>query len=262
LCQLCVKTKPSTYDAQGLAGYAANVDRTPEQPVGEPVDFTGARAPMPTELHGKHVILRPVDPAHDAVPLYAASHAPSGDATIWTYLYDGPYPDLESFRASLEEQAARRDYLFLTVTRADDGRPLGIVSYLSIVPEHGVIEIGNIWFGPQLQRTPAATEAIFLLAKHAFDDLGYRRLEWKCNALNEPSRRAAIRFGFEFEGVFNNHRVVKGHNRDSAWFAITDGRWPAVRAGFEAWLSPDNFDPDGKQRSRLGDLTASGRSRL
>ena len=115
---------------------------------------------------------------------------------------------------------------------------------------------------PELQRTPPATEAIFLLAEHAFDELGYRRLEWKCNALNEPSRRAAIRFGFEFEGVFKNHRVVKGRNRDSAWFAITDARWPAVRAGFEAWLSPDNFDPEGIQRSRLGDLTASERSEL
>jgi RimJ/RimL family protein N-acetyltransferase len=248
--------------AASRASYAPKVGQTSEQPVGERVDFTGASPPVPTELHGEHVILRPVDPEQDAVPLYAASHAPSGDATIWTYLYDGPYPDLESFRASLEEQAARRDYLFLTVTRAGDGQPMGIVSYLSIVPEHGVIEIGNIWFGPELRRTPAATEAIFLLAKHAFDDLGYRRLEWKCNALNEPSRRAAIRFGFEFEGVFTNHRVVKGRNRDSAWFAITDARWPAVSAAFQAWLSPENFAQDGTQRRRLGDLTASQPSGL
>jgi len=238
------------------------VDQTPEQPVGEPVDFTGATPPAPAELHGKHVVLRPVDPEQDAVALYAASHPPTGDPSIWTYLYDGPYPNLESFRASLEEQAARRDYLFLTVTRADDGQPLGIVSYLSIVPEHGVIEIGNIWFGTELQRTPAATEAVFLLAKHAFDYLGYRRLEWKCNALNEPSRRAAIRFGFEFEGVFKNHRVVKGRNRDSAWFAITDARWPTVRAAFQAWLRADNFDDDGRQLTRLSDLTASERSAL
>ena len=125
------------------------------------------------------------------------------------------------------------------------------------MPEHGAIEIGNIWFSPELQRTPAATETIFLLAKHAFDDLGYRRLEWKCNALNEPSRSAAIRFGFQFEGVFLNHRVVKGRNRDTAWFAITDQRWPAIRAAFEAWLSPENFDADGSQRSRLSELTAA-----
>ena len=197
---------------------------------------------MPTELHGEHVILRPVDPEQDAVPLYAASHAPSGDATIWTYLYDGPYPDLESFRASLEEQAARRDYLFLTVTRAGDGQPLGIVSYLSIVPEHGVIEIGNIWFGPELQRTPAATEAIFLLAKHAFDDLGYRRLEWKCNALNEPSRRAAIRFGFEFEGVFM--QPSRGQGTQPRHCLVRDHRRPLAggQRRVRAWLSPENFD--------------------
>jgi RimJ/RimL family protein N-acetyltransferase len=230
---------------------------TAEQPVGKPVAFGGATPPVHTQLGGRHVVLRPIDPQGDAERLYAASHPPTGDPTIWTYLYDGPYPDLESFRESLREQAARHDYVFFAVADAADNRPLGIVSYLSIVPEHGVIEIGNIWFGPELQRTPAATEAILLLARHAFDELGYRRLEWKCNALNEPSRRAATRFGFHFEGVFLNHRVVKGHNRDTAWFAITDERWPAVRAAFERWLEPENFAADGSQRSRLGDLTAT-----
>ena len=229
---------------------------TPEQPVGELVDFTGARPPGHSVLTGRHVVIRPINPAGDAEALYAASHAPTGDPTIWTYLYDGPYPDLESFRASLQEQATRTDYLFSTVASAEDGKPLGIVSYLSIVPEHGVIEIGNIWFSPELQRTTAATEAIFLLARNAFDELGSRRLEWKCNALNVPSRRAAARFGFEFEGVFLNHRVVKGRNRDTAWFAITDDRWPRVRSAFEAWLSPENFDAHGRQLTRLGDLTA------
>jgi RimJ/RimL family protein N-acetyltransferase len=227
-----------------------------EQPVGRPVAFGGATPPVHIEIRGTRVVLRPIDPDGDAESLYAASHAPTGDPGIWTYLYDGPYADLESFRESLQAQAARHDYVFFAVADARDNRPLGIVSYLSIVPEHGVIEIGNIWFGPELQRTPAATEAIFLLARHAFDTLGYRRLEWKCNALNEPSRRAAIRFGFHFEGVFLNHRIVKGHNRDSAWFAITDERWPAVRAAFEQWLSPGNFSADGSQRSRLSELTA------
>jgi RimJ/RimL family protein N-acetyltransferase len=228
----------------------------PEQPIGRPVAFGGATPPVHTVLAGERVTLRPIDPAHDAEALYAASHPPSGDPTIWTYLFDGPYPDLESFQESLEEQAARHDYVFFAVADANDDRPLGIASYLSIVPEHGVIEIGNIWFGPELQRTAAATETIYLLARHAFDELGYRRLEWKCNALNEPSRAAAARFGFHFEGVFLNHRVVKSRNRDTAWFAITDERWPAVRAAFERWLSPDNFAPDGTQRSRLGELTA------
>ncbi|MDE3134289.1 MAG: GNAT family N-acetyltransferase [Acidobacteriota bacterium] len=228
-----------------------------EQPIGRPVAFGGATPPVHTVLEGEHVTLRPIDPGRDAEPLYAASHAPAGDPTIWTYLHDGPYPDLQSFRESLEEQAARHDYVFFTVTATSDGRPLGIVSYLSIVPEHGVIEIGNIWFSPELQRTAAATETILLLARHAFDELGYRRLEWKCDALNQPSRAAADRFGFRFEGVFRNHRVVKGHNRDTAWFAITEERWPSVRDAFEQWLAPENFDADGAQRSRLSALTAA-----
>lgn len=227
-----------------------------EQPIGKPVAFGGATPPVHTVLSGSRVVLRPIDPAGDAETLYAASHLPAGDPTIWTYLYDGPYPDVESFRESLEDQAARHDYVFFAVASATDNRPLGIVSYLSIVPEHGVIEIGNIWFGPELQRTPAATEAIYLLARHAFDELGYRRLEWKCNALNEPSRVAAARYGFQFEGVFHNHRVVKGHNRDTAWFAVTEERWPALRAAFEQWLNPSSFDADGRQRSRLSELTA------
>jgi RimJ/RimL family protein N-acetyltransferase len=226
-----------------------------EQPIGRPVAFGGATPPVHTVLSGERVVLRPIDPAGDAEALYGASHAPTGDPTIWTYLYDGPYADIDSFRASLEEQAARHDYVFFTVADAHDNRPLGIVSYLSIVPEHGVIEIGNIWFGPELQRTPAATETIFLLARHAFDELGYRRLEWKCNALNEPSRSAAARFGFQFEGVFLNHRVVKGHNRDTAWFAITEERWPAVRGAFERWLSAENFAADGSQITSLRELT-------
>jgi RimJ/RimL family protein N-acetyltransferase len=227
-----------------------------EQAVGKPLAFGGATPPVHGVIRGERVALRPIDVDGDAEQLFAVSHAPTGDPKIWTYLYDGPFPDLESFRESLREQAARHDYVFFAVAGAADNRPLGIVSYLSIVPEHGVIEIGNIWFSPELQRTPAATEAILLLARHAFDELGYRRLEWKCNALNEPSRRAAARLGFQFEGVFLNHRVVKGHNRDTAWFAITDERWPAVRAAFERWLSPENFGADGAQRSRLGELTA------
>ena len=228
-----------------------------QQPIGRAVAFGGATPAVHTVLNGTRVTLRPIDPEADAPRLYAASHPPAGDPTIWTYLYDGPYADLESFRESLEEQRARHDYVFFTVADAADNRALGIVSYLSIVPEHGVIEIGNIWFSPELQRTAGATEAILLLAKHAFDELGYRRLEWKCNALNEPSRSAAARFGFRFEGVFLNHRVVKGHNRDTAWFAITDERWPDVRAAFERWLSDANFDADGNQRSSLRELTAA-----
>jgi RimJ/RimL family protein N-acetyltransferase len=237
-------------------GGVEHTGQGPAQPLGKPVDFTGAAPPGPTTLHGRHVVLRPIDIERDAGPLYAISHPPSGDPTIWTYLYDGPYPDIESFTEALAEAASSHDQQYFTVTRAHDGEPLGIVAYLAIVPEHGVIEIGSIWFGPALKRTVAATEAIFLLARHAFDDLGYRRLEWKCNALNEPSRRAALRFGFRFEGIFLNHRVIKGRNRDTAWFAITGERWPAVRSAFERWLDPDNFDASGVQRLRLGEITS------
>jgi RimJ/RimL family protein N-acetyltransferase len=196
------------------------------------------------------VVLAPVHPERDAEPLYAVSRPPE----IWRYLFDGPYDDAASLRDALERSAVSEDPFFYTVLR--DGNPQGIVSYLRITPEHGVIEIGNIWFGTPLQRTAAATEVIYLLARHAFDELGYRRLEWKCNALNQPSRRAAERFGFTFEGVFEQHMVVKGRNRDTAWYATTDRRWPALRSAFETWLRPDNFDTDGRQRLSLAELRA------
>ncbi len=218
--------------------------------LGEPVDF---RAPRPldrTPLTGRLVSLVPIDPARDAERLHVVSRPPE----IWRYMFDGPYEDAASLRSALERSATSEDPFFYTVLR--DGDPQGIVSYLRITPEHGVIEIGNIWFGVPLQRTAAATEVIYLLARHAFDELGYRRLEWKCNALNLPSRRAAERFGFAFEGVFAQHMVIKGRNRDTAWYAITDRRWPELRAAFEAWLSPSNFDADGRQRRSLAELRA------
>jgi RimJ/RimL family protein N-acetyltransferase len=152
------------------------------------------------------------------------------------------------------------DPLFFTLVGLPDERPLGMASYLRIAAEHGSIEIGNIWFGTPLQRTTAATEAIYLLARHAFDELGYRRLEWKCNALNIPSRSAAERFGFTFEGIFRKHYVVKGRNRDTVWYAIVDDDWPAARAGFEAWLDPANFDEEGRQRHSLAELRVPGRA--
>jgi RimJ/RimL family protein N-acetyltransferase len=223
--------------------------------VGEALDWSPAHAPERREHRGRHVVLRPLDPPRDAGPLYAQSHAPTGDPSIWTYLFEGPHASVEVYREELEGKAASDDPFFFVVTAPEDGRPLGMISYLSIVPEHGLIELGHIWFSTELQRTPAATEAVYLLAKHAFDELGYRRVEWKCNALNAPSRNAALRFGFEFEGVFKQHRVVKGHNRDTAWFAITDKRWPAVSAAFQTWLDPANFAADGSQLQSLRGLT-------
>lgn len=200
------------------------------------------------------MLLRPVDAAVDAESLYAASHPPDGDPAIWTYLFDGPYESPEELRRALAWAETSEEQLFFTLLPLPDERPLGIASYLRIEPEYGTIEIGNIWFGTPLQRTTAATEAIYLLARHAFDELGYRRLEWKCNALNAASRRAAERFGFTFEGVFRKHLVIKGRNRDTAWYAIVDDDWPAIRAGFEAWLDPGNFDEEGTQKRSLGEL--------
>jgi RimJ/RimL family protein N-acetyltransferase len=208
-------------------------------------------------LRGNHVLLRPVNAAADAEPLFAASHPPEGDPAIWTYLPDGPYESPEHLRETLGWAETADGYVYFTLVRLPDERPLGLASYLRIEPAFGTIEIGHIWFGPALQRTTAATEAIYLLARHAFDDLGYRRLEWKCDALNAASRRAAQRFGFSFEGVFRNHQVVKGRNRDTAWFAIVDDDWPSIRAGFESWLAPDNFDADGLQKLSLGAVIGS-----
>ncbi len=227
-----------------------------EPPLGTPVDFTPASRPRREPLPGRYVTVRPLSPA-DAEDLYPVSHPPRGDSAIWTYLPTGPYDDVEHMRAALAAAAASEDPLFFSLVDEGSRRPAGVASYLRITPEFGVIEIGHIWFGVALQRTSAATESIFLLARHAFDELGYRRLEWKCNALNAASRRAALRFGFTFEGVFRQHMVVKGHNRDTAWFAIVDHEWPSIRRGFEAWLDPANFDGQGRQRQRL-ELTIAG----
>jgi len=227
--------------------------------VGEPVERPRAELPGPTELPGRHVLLRPLRPAADAQPLFAQSHPPAADPGLWTYMSSGPYRDPEDLELALTGMAGSRDPLFFAIVPLPSGAPAGVASYLRITPEHGVIEIGHIWFGASLQRTTAATEAIYLLARHAFDVLGYRRLEWKCDALNAASRRAAERFGFRFEGIFHRHMIVKGRNRDTAWFAITDLEWPAVRAGFEDWLAGANFDARGAQRHGLAELIARHR---
>lgn len=228
-----------------------------DQPIGPPVDFRPPPSPDPaTVLRGQHVLLRPHLPQTDARPLFEATHAPAGDPRIWTYMSTGPYGSAADLGADLGRQQAERDPLWRTVVRVADNQPVGVCTYLAIVPVHGTVEIGNIWFAPDLQRTTGATEAIFLLLAHAFD-LGYRRVEWKCDALNAPSRAAAERFGFRFEGIFAQHRVVRGRNRDTAWFAITDGRWPGLRAAFRQWLDPANFDAAGHQRRSLRELTAT-----
>jgi len=230
-----------------------------ELPLGAQLEWTPVEPPARAPLRGLHVLLRPVEATTDAEALYAVSHSPHGDPAIWTYLPDGPYERPDHLRQMLAWAETSTDPLYFTLVRLPDERPLGLASYLRITPELGVIEIGHIWFGVPLQRTIAATEAIYLLAARVFDDLGYRRLEWKCNALNAASRRAAERFGFTFEGVFRNHQVVKGRNRDTAWYAMTDYDWPAIQTGFVSWLGPGNFDDRGLQKRPLGELIAHAR---
>jgi RimJ/RimL family protein N-acetyltransferase len=207
-----------------------------------------------TALRGDHVVLEPLDPARHGDALFAAGHD-RADPVLWKYLPYGPFHgDRAAFDAHLAAQAGSIDPRFYAVVARASGRAAGVVSYLRIEPEHGVVEIGHIWFGAPLQRTPGATETVALLARHAFDVLGHRRLEWKCDAANARSQAAARRFGFTYEGTFRQHQVVKGRNRDSAWFSILDTEWPAVRAGFDAWLAPGNFAADGTQRASLAAL--------
>jgi RimJ/RimL family protein N-acetyltransferase len=217
-------------------------------PVGPAVDWKPVAAPPRKPLIGSYVRLEPVDPARHAGDLHQLSR---GSPALWTYMGYGPFAELAAFRAWLEGCARESDPLFLSVIDGATGRPSGMASFMRITPAMGVIEIGHIWFAPAIQRTRQATEAIFLMMRHVFDDLGYRRLEWKCDALNAASRRAADRFGFVFEGIFRQHMIYKGRNRDTAWFAIIDRDWPAIKDGFERFLAPGNFDEGGRQRESL-----------
>jgi RimJ/RimL family protein N-acetyltransferase len=204
--------------------------------------------------NGRYTCVEPLDPAHHGDDLFATSHGDAARTRIWDYLPYGPFPSREAFDAHLEAQAAGDDPLFFAIRPHGSGKAEGVASLMTIEPAHRSIEIGHIWLGPGLQRTTAATEALYLLIAHAMDDLGNRRMEWKCDAANAASRGAACRLGFTHEGVFYQHRIVKGRNRDTAWFSILDSEWPAVRANFEAWLDPSNFADDGKQRLSLGKL--------
>lgn len=219
-----------------------------------------ARVPDATPIVGVRVVLERLDAVRHGDGLYAAAHSEGSDPRLWDYLPYGPFADdRDGFARHLESQAASTDpYFYAVVDMTDPAHPhaAGVVSFLRVEPAHGVIEIGHVWFGGPLQRTPQATEAIFLLARHAFEVLGHRRLEWKCDNANARSKAAAVRFGFLAEGVFRQHMVIKGRNRDTAWFSILDGEWPAVAAGFAAWLVPENFDAQGRQRASLASLRA------
>jgi RimJ/RimL family protein N-acetyltransferase len=218
------------------------------------LDWTPARRPDATPLVGVGVRLEPLDAERHAADLWVAAHGDGADPRLWDHLPYGPFAGIEDLHAHLAAQQGSEDPRFYAVVDGTTGRAGGVVSLLRADEANGSIEIGHGWFGGRLQRTPQATEAIHLLARHAFDVLGHRRLEWKCDAANARSQAAARRFGFTFEGIFRQHMIVKGRNRDTAWFSIVDGEWPAVDAGFTAWLAPGNFDADGRQRASLAAL--------
>jgi RimJ/RimL family protein N-acetyltransferase len=203
-------------------------------------------------MHGRHVMLDPLDAELHTADLWEAVQ---GHDEVWTYLADGPFANEADLRRALEEKQAGSGAVFFAIVPQTTGNIAGYASYMRMDPVNGVIEVGNILLSPSLQRTVAATEAMYLMARHIFEDPGYRRYEWKCNANNAPSRRAALRLGFTFEGIFRQHMIVKGQNRDTAWFSMLDSEWPARKAAFEAWLDTSNFDANGRQRKSLAQLS-------
>lgn len=209
------------------------------------------RFPARTALSGQWVTLEPLDPQTHAADLFGCAHADATARAIWRFLPYGPFADSNAFNAWLRECAAAADPVFFAVRDHATRQAAGMLSCCNIRPAHGVLEIGHVWFAPLLQRTRQSSEALMLLLRYAMDDLRCRRLEWKCDALNLPSRNAAQRLGFSFEGIFYNHMVMKGRNRDTAWFSLLDSEWPAVGAAFAAWLAPDNFDAAGRQQRPL-----------
>ncbi|MGA7343628.1 MAG: GNAT family protein [Terracidiphilus sp.] len=211
-------------------------------------------APLsPVTLRGRYVTLEPLEPSH-AEPLWNALHAHD---EVWTWLAQGPYGGATAMFDSLDRWRHAENAVVLAIAPEGTALAAGWASYMRAQPRHGVVEVGNVVFAPALQRTRAATEAMYLMAAHVFDTLGYRRYEWKCNAENLASRRAAERLGFTFEGIFRQHMVSKGRNRDTAWFSLLDREWLARRQAFETWLDPANFDPQGRQRRRLAEIYAA-----
>jgi RimJ/RimL family protein N-acetyltransferase len=218
-----------------------------EESLGGRVDTTPAKPPGPVVLEGRFGRLEKLDAARHGGDIWRAVR---GDDTLWNYLGYGPFPAEDAFQAWLATRPPLADpYSYAVIDKND--RAVGIVTLMEIRPAMRVIEIGHILYGSPLQRRPLGTEVQYLAARYAFDTLGYRRYEWKCNALNAPSRRAAQRFGFTYEGTFRQHMIVKGRSRDTAWFSMLDSEWPSRRAAFERWLSAENFDADGHQRVSL-----------
>jgi RimJ/RimL family protein N-acetyltransferase len=226
--------------------------RKTDRPIGSIVDpLPPGSAPDHRPLHGRWVHLEPVSAARHGQALYESFVHYDTKGHVWTYMAYGPWPDFDAFVDWLKAREAARDPWFYAILRREDGKPCGMGSFMRCDAANGVVEIGNIWMSPGLQKTREATESVFLMIRHAFDDLGVRRLEWKCDSLNAASRKAAERFGFAFEGLFRQHMIIKGRNRDTAWYAMLDKDWPRVRKAFETWLLPENFDATGRQKAKL-----------
>jgi RimJ/RimL family protein N-acetyltransferase len=222
-------------------------------PIGPEVDTTPRSLPARVTIRGQHAVLEPLHPRH-APELWQAAQ---GADESWTYLGMGPFASQEAMRRQIADMGSMQDYMYWAVRPISTGVVSGWLALLDIQPKHAAIEIGGIWFSPRMQRTRASTEAIYLLLKLAADDLGYRRLVWKCNALNAPSKRAAERLGFTFEGQLRKHWVIKGRQRDTDYYSIIDDEWPRCRDGLLAWLDPTNFATDGTARRGLAELRAS-----
>ena len=225
--------------------------------VGMQVDAKPAKRPQRTKLEGRAVSVVPLDASAHVDALFNGTRGKENEP-LWLYLFDGPFATRFEFESYLREKASSEDPLFFAIIENVSGDAVGHAAYMRIEPAHRVIEVGSILYTPRLQRTIGATEAMYLMARHVFEDLGYRRYEWKCNALNAPSRGAALRLGFTFEGVFRQHMIVKGRNRDTAWFSMLDSEWPKRKIAFEKWLDPLNFDANGRQKLSLRALNAGG----
>jgi len=220
------------------------------QPVGVRIDPQPARRPEAITLTGRYGNVERLDPSRHRAGLWDAIR---GHDKIWTYMAYGPFGDEDAFSGWLASRIELVDPYYYAIVEPS-GRAVGLATLMTIRPDMRVVEVGNILLGPSLQRTRLATEAQYLLARYAFETLGYRRYEWKCDALNAASRRAALRFGFSFEGIFRHHMIIKGRSRNTAWFAMLAADWPARRAAFERWLAPENFNCDGLQKAKLGEL--------
>jgi RimJ/RimL family protein N-acetyltransferase len=227
--------------------------------VGRSLPGWTTRSPPPrTAMVGRFCKVEPLDPGRHAADLFAANRL-DAEGRNWTYLFQEPFGELEPYRAWLEQVAKGEDPLFHTIVDLKSGKAVGVATYMRIDRSNGVIEVGNINYSPLLQRTPAATEAMFLMMARVFDELGYRRYEWKCDALNAPSRAAALRLGFQYEGLFRQAVIYKGRNRDTTWFSIIDAEWPALKRAYQQWLAAENFDAAERQRRGLAELIGAER---